>query len=63
LLHRSQAIYQDNFYVLELLTVASIYYLAMTTVFTILQARLESSLGERKADRGPGVLTRLTGFG
>jgi polar amino acid transport system permease protein len=63
LLHRSQAIYQDNFYVLELLTVASIYYLAMTTVFSFLQAQLESSLGERKADRGPSVLTRLTGLG
>ncbi len=62
LLHRSQAIYQDNFYVLELLTAASIYYLVMTSVFSYLQAQLESRLGERKADRGPSLLTRLTGL-
>ncbi len=63
LLHRTQAIYQENFYVLELLTVASIYYLLMTTVFSVLQAQLERRMGERNADRGPSLRRRLIGLG
>ncbi|GAC1429393.1 MAG: amino acid ABC transporter permease [Chloroflexota bacterium] len=63
LLHNTQALYNQNLKVLELLTVASLYYLAMTSVFSILQAQLESRLGERKADRGISLMTRLTGLG
>jgi len=36
-------------HVLELLTVASIYYLILTTIFSIGQAWLESRLGDRRA--------------
>jgi polar amino acid transport system permease protein len=44
----------------ELFIVASFYYLALTTVWTIIQARIESGLGERKAlEKNPGMLQRL----
>ncbi|MCA1597960.1 MAG: amino acid ABC transporter permease [Chloroflexi bacterium] len=49
-------------HVLELLTVASIYYLILTTIFSIGQSWLESRLGDRRAQaltRGT-LLTRLT---
>src|SRR5512135_1155181 len=39
----------------ELFIAASMYYLAMTTVWTMIQARIEASLGERKGkDKMPG---------
>lgn len=49
----------------ELFIAASLYYLAMTTVWSLIQARIESGLGERKGiERGPGMLQRLfTGAG
>ncbi len=44
----------------ELFIAASLYYLAMTTVWSIIQARIEAGLGERKgAEQAPGVLQRL----
>ena len=44
----------------ELFIAASLYYLAMTTVWSFIQARIESGLGERKGiERGPGTLQRL----
>jgi polar amino acid transport system permease protein len=44
----------------ELFIAASLYYLAMTTVWSFVQARIESGLGERKGiERGPGTLQRL----
>ncbi len=49
-------------HVLELLTVASVYYLILTTVFSIGQAWLESRLGDRRAQaltQGT-LLTRVT---
>jgi polar amino acid transport system permease protein len=47
----------------ELFVAASIYYLVLTTIWSIIQARIEASLGERKAvEKGPGMLTRLAGL-
>ncbi len=44
----------------ELFIAASLYYLAMTTVWSLIQARIEAGLGERKGmERGPGTLQRL----
>jgi polar amino acid transport system permease protein len=44
----------------ELFIAASFYYLAMTTVWSVIQARIESGLGERKGiERGPGTFQRL----
>lgn len=44
----------------ELFIALSFYYLAMTTVWTFIQAWIESRLGERKgAERAPGVFERL----
>ncbi len=49
----------------ELFIAASFYYLAMTTVWSMIQTRLEAGLGERKGvERRPGVFRRLiTGGG
>jgi polar amino acid transport system permease protein len=44
----------------ELFIAASLYYLAMTTVWSIIQARIEAGLGERKGiEKAPGLLDRL----
>ncbi len=44
----------------ELFIAASLYYLALTTIWSFIQAQIESSLGERKgAQRGPGMMERL----
>jgi|SRR5579859_349300 len=44
----------------ELFIAASLYYLALTTVWSIIQARIEAGLGERKGiERTPGTLQRL----
>ena len=44
----------------ELFIAASLYYLALTTIWSIIQARIEASLGERKGiERGPGMMQRL----
>lgn len=44
----------------ELFIAASLYYLAMTTVWSVIQSRIEAGLGERKGvERGPGTLQRL----
>lgn len=67
LLFRTQNIYQNTSgygaaHAVELLTVASIYYLVLTTIFSIGQAWLESRLGDRRAQaltQGT-LLTRLT---
>jgi polar amino acid transport system permease protein len=49
----------------ELFIAASFYYLAMTTVWSFVQSRIEASLGERKATekRGPGMVERLLAGG
>lgn len=44
----------------ELFIAASLYYLAMTTVWSFIQARIEAGLGERKGmERGPSMMERL----
>lgn len=44
----------------ELFIAASLYYLAMTTIWSFIQARIESGLGERKGmERGPSMMERL----
>ncbi len=48
----------------ELFIAASFYYLFLTTIWTIIQARIERGLGERKGvERGPGMVQRLFSFG
>jgi polar amino acid transport system permease protein len=49
----------------ELFIAASFYYLAMTTVWSLIQSRIESGLGERKGvEQAPGMFQRLfTGKG
>ena len=44
----------------ELYIAASLYYLVLTTIWSFVQARIESGLGERKGmERGPSMMTRL----
>ena len=44
----------------ELFIAASLYYLVLTTIWSVIQARIESSLGERKgAEKTPGMMERL----
>jgi polar amino acid transport system permease protein len=46
----------------ELFLDASIYYLAMTTAWSFIQARIEAGLGERKGvEKLPGFFERLVG--
>ena len=60
LLYESQRVYSRNYRFLELLAVASVYYLAMTTVFSILQAQLEAWLRPEEERRGlRAILARV----
>ncbi|HUH95767.1 MAG TPA: amino acid ABC transporter permease [Anaerolineales bacterium] len=44
----------------ELFIAASLYYLLLTTIWSFIQSRIESGLGERKGlERGPGMMERL----
>ena len=44
----------------ELYIAASLYYLVLTTIWSFIQARIESGLGERKGiQRGPSMMARL----
>lgn len=46
----------------ELFIALSVYYLAMTTIWTVIQARIEAGLGERKGTiKAPGMFDRLFG--
>lgn len=47
----------------ELFIAASLYYLLLTTIWTMIQNRIEASLGERKiaTTRTPGMFQRLLG--
>jgi polar amino acid transport system permease protein len=58
LLNSARSIYVTNLKVMELLVVASIWYLGMTTVFSILQAELEARLAIGVRER-PRTLFRL----
>jgi len=44
----------------ELFIAASLYYLVLTTIWSFIQARIESGLGERKGmERGPSMMQRI----
>lgn len=45
LLYASQTVYQRNLAIMELLIVASIWYIVLTTIFTLIQATIERRLG------------------
>ncbi|WP_341952490.1 amino acid ABC transporter permease [Salinibacterium sp. TMP30] len=59
LLNRAQAISAKNFYVFEMLIVATIWYLVMTTIFTILQMQLEKRFDRGFSTSSPRVGKRL----
>jgi polar amino acid transport system permease protein len=46
----SEQTFAHSFKVLEVLIAAGIFYLAMTTILTVVQAQIERRLGERRAD-------------
>jgi len=52
LLRRTQILVQERFLVLELFTVAALYYLVMTTVWDMVQRRLEKRFGRGYGDHG-----------
>ena len=54
LLRRTQQLIQERFLVLELFAVAGLYYLAMTTVWDLVQVRLERHFG-RGEQRAAGT--------
>jgi polar amino acid transport system permease protein len=62
LLTRVQNIYARNFLVIELLIVASIWYLAMTTIASLAQAWLERRLGQATAAEPVPMLRVLRRF-
>ncbi|MGH9198821.1 MAG: amino acid ABC transporter permease, partial [Acidimicrobiia bacterium] len=58
LLYAAQNIYSVNFKFMELLVVAAIWYLAFTTVFSILQAELERVLAAGQRERPETLFSR-----
>jgi len=58
LLLAARLIYTSNLDVLELLVVAAIWYLAFTTVFSLLQAELERALAAGERDRPQTLFSR-----
>jgi polar amino acid transport system permease protein len=58
LLLASRLIYTTNFKIMELLVVAGIWYLAFTTVFSLLQAELERLLSVSERDRPETLFSR-----
>jgi polar amino acid transport system permease protein len=56
----ARSIYSNNYKVMELLVVASIWYLVMTSIFSLLQAELESRLAIGQRDRPPTLFGRMT---
>jgi len=61
LTNASRSIYSVNFKFMELLAVASIWYLGMTTVFSVFQAELESRLAVGMRERPRTLFGRMTG--
>jgi polar amino acid transport system permease protein len=62
LLTRAQNIYARNFLVIELLVVASIWYLAMTTVASVGQSIIEQRLGRAAVQETPAWARALRGL-
>ncbi|MCY0903339.1 amino acid ABC transporter permease [Arthrobacter sp. H14-L1] len=59
LLHSANKIYTANFKVIELLFTVTIWYLALTTVFSVLQQMLEDRLGRSAPGSRPSFARRL----
>jgi polar amino acid transport system permease protein len=59
----SERIYGENLRVMELLAVASVWYLVMTTILTLLQRPLERRLARGHAAASPTGKLRLLGVG
>ena len=59
LLGASRLIYSVNFKIMELLVVAAIWYLAFTTVFSILQAELERVLAVGQREQPETLFSRM----
>ena len=59
LLYAAQNIYSVNFKFMELLVVAAIWYLAFTTVFSILQAELERALAVGQREQPETLFSRM----
>lgn len=59
LANASRLIYAVNFKVMELLVVASIWYLLMTTAFSLFQAELEARLAIVERERATPLTTRV----
>ena len=59
LLHRTNLIYSTNFKFMELLVVAAIWYLAMTTVLSLIQAEIERKLAVGERDRPETLFSRI----
>jgi polar amino acid transport system permease protein len=55
----ARLIYAVNFKVMELLVVASIWYLIMTTAFSVLQAEMEARLAIVERERAIPLTTRV----
>ena len=59
LMRRSQVLMQTKFEVLELYCVAALYYLALTTLWNLVQVRLEEHYGRGYAETGSAPRPRL----
>ena len=59
LLQATKLIYSTNFKFMELLVVAAIWYLAMTTVFSLFQAELERMLAVGERERQETLFSRM----
>ncbi len=67
LLQRTQNIYTCSscdgaLYVIPLLSIASIYYLVLTTIFTIGQSYIENRLGDRRGKEPTGIYGFIIGL-
>lgn len=60
LLNAARFTYSYNYKMMELLVVASIWYLTMTTVFSLVQAEIESRLAVGVRERPPTLFGRMT---
>jgi polar amino acid transport system permease protein len=60
LTNSARLVYASNLKTMELLVVASIWYLVMTTVFSVMQAELEARLAVGMRERPPTLFGRMT---
>jgi polar amino acid transport system permease protein len=60
LTNAARSIYAVNYKTMDLLVVASIWYLVMTSIFSLLQSEVESRLAVGQRNRPPTLFGRLT---